>query len=84
VLADEVTADAAALRVSAERYQAGYAPYIDQIDAQRSLLSAQLALAQVQTDRLLAFVTLYRAMGGGWSQSTSANAAFLTPAPANP
>jgi NodT family efflux transporter outer membrane factor (OMF) lipoprotein len=65
VLAEEVDADAAALRVSAERYQSGYASYINQIDAQRSLFSAQLELAQVETDRMLAFVTLYEAMGGG-------------------
>ena len=84
VLAAEVTADAAALRVSTERYQAGYAPYIDQIDAQRSLLSAQLSLAQVETDRLLAFVTLYKAMGGGWSQQASTDATFLAPTPAKP
>ena len=84
VLTAEVTAYAAALRISTERYQAGYAPYIDQIDAQRSLLSAQLSLAQVETDRLLAFVTLYRAMGGGWSQATSANATFLASAPPKP
>jgi outer membrane protein, multidrug efflux system len=84
VLAAEVDADAAALRVSAERYQAGYAPYINQIDAQRSLLSAQLALAQVETDRMLAFVTLYEAMGGGWSQATSENATYLAPALAKP
>jgi multidrug efflux system outer membrane protein len=84
VLAAEVTADSAALRVSAERYQAGYAPYIDQIDAQRSLLSAQLSLAQVETDRLLAFVTLYKAMGGGWSQEASSGSTFLAPALAKP
>jgi NodT family efflux transporter outer membrane factor (OMF) lipoprotein len=83
-LAAEVTAYRAALRVSTERYQAGYAPYIDQIDAERSLLSAQLSLAEVETDRLQAFVTLYEAMGGGWSQSASANATFLTPTSAKP
>jgi len=76
LLEAEVAANAGALRVATERYQAGYEPYIDQIDAQRSLLSAQLALAQVQTDRLLAFVTLYEAMGGGWTQSASASQTF--------
>jgi outer membrane protein, multidrug efflux system len=84
VLTAEVTADTAALRVSTERYQAGYARYIDQIDAQRSLLSAQLALVQVDTDRLLAFVTLYEAMGGGWSQASSASSTFLASAPGKP
>ena len=33
-LAEEVDAYATALRVSTERYQDGYAPYLDQIDAQ--------------------------------------------------
>jgi outer membrane protein, multidrug efflux system len=84
VLAAEVGADTTALRVSTERYQAGYAPYIDQIDAQRSLLSAQLSLAQVETDRLLAFVTLYEDMGGGWSQTPSADGPFLSSAVAKP
>ena len=84
LLSAEVEANAAVLRVSAERYKAGYAPYINQIDAQRSLLSSELTLAQVQTDRLLAFVTLYQAMGGGWSQPASENATFLTAAPAKP
>ena len=84
LLSGEVEANAAVLRVSAERYKAGYAPYINQIDAQRSLLSSELTLAQVQTDRLLAFVTLYQAMGGGWSQPASENATFLTPAIAKP
>jgi multidrug efflux system outer membrane protein len=83
-LAAEVSADTIALRVATERYQAGYAPYIDQIDAQRSLLSAQLTLAQVETGRLQAFVTLYEAMGGGWSQTASAGSTFLASAPGNP
>ena len=37
-----------------------------------------------ETDRLLAFVTLYEAMGGGWSQTASQNVSFLTPAAAKP
>lgn len=84
LLSAEVEANAAVLRVATERYKAGYAPYINQIDAQRSLLSSELTLAQVQTDRLAAFVTLYQAMGGGWSQTTSENTTFLTQAPARP
>jgi outer membrane protein, multidrug efflux system len=84
VLKAAVAANAGALRVAAERYQAGYAPYIDQVDAQRSLLSAQLSLAQVETDRLLAFVTLYEAMGGGWTQAASASQAYPAAAPRAP
>ena len=55
---------AEALRLARNRYRAGYASYIEQLDAQRGLLSADLTLIQVESDRLTALVTLYQAMGG--------------------
>jgi NodT family efflux transporter outer membrane factor (OMF) lipoprotein len=55
-----------ALRLATNRYRAGYSPYLDQIDAQRSLLSVQLALVQARADRLTALVNLYQGLGGGW------------------
>lgn len=58
---------AGALRNASNRYRAGYSAYIDQLDAQRGLLSAQLALVQATADRLAAYVALYQALGGGWS-----------------
>ena len=57
-----------ALRLATNRYRAGYSPYLDQIDAQRSLLSVQLALVQARADRLGALVSLYQSLGGGWSR----------------
>ncbi len=57
---------AEALRHATNRYRAGYSPFLDQLDAQRGLLSAELALVQIQADGLTASVNLYRAMGGGW------------------
>lgn len=57
---------AEALRLAQNRYRAGYASYIEQLDAQRGLLSADLTLIQARTDRLTALVTLYQALGGGW------------------
>lgn len=65
-LASEVVADSSTLRIATSRYRAGYSPYLDQLDAQRVLLSSQLLLVQVETARLTAYVSLYRAMGGGW------------------
>jgi outer membrane protein, multidrug efflux system len=59
---------AEALRHATNRYRAGYSGYLDQLDAQRGLLSAQLALVQIQADGLNASVALYRAMGGGWER----------------
>ena len=53
-----------ALRHARNRYRAGYTPYIEQVDAQRALLGAELSLVQVRADELTALVGLYQAMGG--------------------
>ena len=45
----EAVADA--LRHATNRYRAGYSPYLEQIDAQRALLSVELAILQVLWDR---------------------------------
>ncbi|KQM59919.1 MULTISPECIES: efflux transporter outer membrane subunit [unclassified Sphingomonas] len=60
------TATAEALRHATNRYRAGYSPYLEQLDAQRALFSAELSLEQVRADQLNALVALYQAMGGGW------------------
>ncbi|WP_291538185.1 TolC family protein [Brevundimonas sp.] len=54
---------------AARRHAEGYSPYLEQLDAQRTLLQADLALIQIRNDRLLAVVALYQALGGGWSLS---------------
>ena len=55
-----------ALQLATNRYREGYSPYLDQLDAQRGLLTAQLALARARVDHLNALVTLYQCLGGGW------------------
>ncbi len=60
---------AAALRNASNRYRAGYSSYLDQLDTQRGLLTAELALVQANSDRLTSYVALYQAMGGGWSEA---------------
>jgi len=59
-------AAAEALRHATNRYRAGYSDYLAQLDAQRTLFSVELALAQVEADQLTASVALYQTMGGGW------------------
>jgi len=54
------------LHLAELRYRAGTSSYLDLLDAQRSLFSAELSLAQVQGQQATAAVTLYRALGGGW------------------
>jgi outer membrane protein TolC len=65
-------AQARALVLATNRYREGYSPYLDQLDAQRGLLSAQLALVQARTDRFNALVTLYQSLGGGWTAPAQA------------
>ncbi len=54
------------LHYATNRYRAGYSPYLEQLDAQRGLLAADLALVQARLDRLTASVRLFQALGGGW------------------
>lgn len=56
-----------ALRHAHNRYRAGYSSYIEELDAQRALLSADLGLVQLRTDQATALITLYQALGGGWA-----------------
>ena len=48
------------------RYDNGYTSYIEVLDAERSLFSAQLQYTQTQQTQLQASINLYKAMGGGW------------------
>ncbi len=49
-----------------DRYRTGFANYFEVLEAQQQLYPAQATLAQIRQDRLLAYVRLYRALGGGW------------------
>jgi outer membrane protein TolC len=68
-LAAQREALAQTLALATNRYRAGYSPYLEQIDAERNLLSVELALIQVRAERLNTVVTLYQALGGGWQPS---------------
>ena len=51
------------------RYRQGLASYYEVLEAQQQLYPAQITLAQIRQDRLLTYVRLYKALGGGWSLS---------------
>ena len=48
------------------QYRSGLTPYYQLMDAQRTLLAAELAAAQLQNLRLNSTVALVKAIGGGW------------------
>jgi multidrug efflux system outer membrane protein len=65
----EVTSLEQAVKLSTERYLAGKASYYEVLEAQQQLFPAQLNLARTRRDELLAVVTLYKSLGGGWEQA---------------
>ncbi len=49
-----------------DRYRQGLASYYEVLEAQQQLYPAQATLAQIRANRLVAYVQLYKALGGGW------------------
>ena len=60
-----------AVGLSQERYDNGYADYLEVLDTERSLFSARLTLTAVQGDSLRNLTDLYRALGGDWTQEAA-------------
>jgi multidrug efflux system outer membrane protein len=65
-----VVAQTAASRRAAEiarvQYREGAVDFLRLLDAERSLLAAEDALAAVETELNTAVVLIYKALGGGW------------------
>ena len=55
-----------ARRLAQLRYQGGATSYLEVLDSDTRLFSAELGLVQAQFSELAAFVEIYRALGGGW------------------
>jgi multidrug efflux system outer membrane protein len=56
------------VRLSKMRYEGGTTTYLEVLDGQRSLFSAELTLAEARGNEYQSLVQLYRALGGGWQQ----------------
>lgn len=56
------------VRISTLRYRGGTTTYLEVLDGQRSLYSAELALAVARGEEYRSLVQLYKALGGGWQQ----------------
>jgi len=63
-------------RLSTLRYRGGVASYLEVLDANTKLFSAELDLARARGEEVLAVVQVYKALGGGW-QAQGAAAAEL-------
>jgi len=56
------------LQLAYARYRGGVDTQLNALDADRDLFQAQLDLAQIRLNELLAVVQLYKALGSGWQQ----------------
>jgi outer membrane protein, multidrug efflux system len=80
-LDSQIAADQALVEATSESYKlsdmgfrGGVNDYLSVLDSQRSLYTAQQTLIGVKLARLQNLVTLYKALGGGWSEHEAQNA----------
>ena len=67
-LLERVQAARNALELSQIRYESGYSPYLEVLDAQRTANDAELAFVRNRQARLAFSVDLMKALGGGWHE----------------
>jgi multidrug efflux system outer membrane protein len=80
-LDSQIAADRALVQATSDSYQLsdmrfrdGIDNYLNVLDSQRSLYTAQQTLIGVKLSRLQNLVTLYKALGGGWTEHNWQNA----------
>jgi multidrug efflux system outer membrane protein len=66
-----VEASAARFRLADMRFRSGIEGYLNTLDAQRSLYNSQQTLIVTRLSRLSNLVTLYKTLGGGWSEHSA-------------
>ncbi len=72
---NSVRASREALSIAELRYTSGLTSYLSVLDAQRTLLAAEVAESRTLLAQLVAAVQLYRALGGGWDAGETRRAA---------
>ena len=63
---DRVEAEQHVLRLAETRYSGGVANYLEVLDAQRSLFTAEFDEVQAVSGQSPSLIRLYKALGGGW------------------
>ena len=72
-LIDAAAAAKQASQLSKTKYQAGLSDFSDVLDAQRSLMSYEDELATSEGTVTTNLISLYKALGGGWTSSENKN-----------
>ena len=80
-LTEAVRSNDLAVQLAMERYLAGLQSYLAVTDAEAALFTAQDELVQSQQDHILGFVSLYKALGGGWLETYGTEGSISNKAP---
>ncbi len=64
---EQVEAAGKSLDFATKRYLEVGGSYLEVLEAERSLFSAEISKSQARENYLIAIIQLYRALGGGWS-----------------
>ena len=60
-----------AFKIAMERYQMGTSSYYEVLQQEQQIFPAEDTLVQTQLNQVLAVVQLYRALGGGWTNTST-------------
>jgi multidrug efflux system outer membrane protein len=63
----QVTAAQSATTLSRARYDGGVTSYLEVLESERSLFRAELLASSTRREQVVAIVSLYKALGGGWT-----------------
>ena len=69
-----------AYRLAKLRYDKGVSSYLEVLETERALFSAELELSQLKQQYLNGYVKLYKALGGGWITKEEMNKGIVKPA----
>lgn len=68
---EQLAAAQTAMQLAQVRYRKGMVNYLDVLDAQRTVLTAETQLVFTERARLAEIVSLFKALGGGWEPTSA-------------
>ena len=71
LLVESVRVNEEAVATASERYRRGLTTFLDVLTTQQALYSAHSSLSQSDANQLTDLVSLYKALGGGWDQTST-------------
>lgn len=74
----QLEAEQVRYKLSDLRYTNGVASYLDLLDAQRSLFALEQSVVQVRLAQMQNQVSLYKVLGGGWTEPAADDSAAAT------